>query len=238
MRQGRLLRFLTVLLVLAGTVVLADEPKPGFVSVAPPSALQQALEGNLKLARSWVEDKDYASAAGTVQGLIALTQLHGMQSSAPEWRERVTAFNEQLTQLAAATRKKDGAACARLLNDLDTQLTAMKKTPPTGVKMVSTSFKPAGSLRIWMLLLEGAYVDAKTEKQPAVLRDHAYAIAEEMSAVEHLRPDAGWRRLSNEVRSQALKTVAVADKGDLDAARRELKAIYVRCEACHHQNKR
>jgi hypothetical protein len=232
-------------LVLAG-VMLADktysQSRPeagpatpqGFSPVAPVTVLHAAQQANLKLVRDWLNDKDYASAAEAAQGLLALTQLYQYHSAEPAWRQKTTALREACSRLMAAARAKDLAGCTKSVQDYATLLTELAKAQPGGSKADEPNFKPLGSVKTWMLLMDGCYGDAKFAETPQELESLAYALAEGANVTIHLRADARWRQAALETRAAALATVQKAQSKDLDGARASLKTVYHRCEACHN----
>lgn len=238
--RGRSRRFLAggAILVLAGlTVSLADDSM-GYTPVATPRALLTALRNNLKIVEDWLNDKDYASAEQTAQGLIVLAQLQGYQSANKEWQQRTKALAEAGGRLLAATKKKDAAACAKSVQECTDLLDALTKQPATGSKVTVKNFATFGSTKTWMLLMDGAYVDAKSAKKPAELLDLAYTLAETLNVTSHLRNDAMWRTMALDNRKVALSAASKAAANDLDGARRDLKAVYAGCEACHQGYKK
>src|SRR5262245_14637135 len=106
-QTGRFLAAAALLLAAAFCVSPAGDSTSTYTPVAPPRALHAALRTNLKIAQDWLNDKDYASAAQTAQGLIVLAQLHGFQSTQKEWQQRTKALAESAGRLLAAARKKD-----------------------------------------------------------------------------------------------------------------------------------
>lgn len=230
MSYRRLLAVAGSLLLLQ--VVLAQAPE-AYQPVAPPQALQAVLQANLKQARDWLGDRDFASAAETAQGLAALAQVYTYQSKEPAWQKQATALREACAQLGAAARQKDAAACDRAVAALAAVLDDCARQPPTGARASAVGFKPLGGNKTWMLLMDAAYADAKTAREPATLELLALALAEECNAARHLRPDARWRQMAQDVQAAALTVAERARARDLPAAKRELKVVYERCEACH-----
>ena len=237
---GRWRRFLAIgaILALAGlTVSLADD-STAYTPVAPPRALLTALRTNLKIVEDWLNDKDYASAGQTTQGLIVLAQLQAYQSADKDWQQRTKALAEAGGRLLAATKKKDAAACEKSVQECAALLDGMAKQPATGPKVTVKNFATFGSTKTWMLLMDGAYVDAKSAKKPEELLDLAYALAETLNVTSHLRNDARWRTMALDNRKVALSAASKAAANDLDGARRDLKAVYAGCEACHQGYKK
>ncbi len=235
-----------VLLVLAGALVFVprvpsdDSPAaaPPYSPVAPPSALQAALESNLKLARGWLDEADFISAAQAAQGLEALAWLYAHQGDELPWRERTAALRRACAGLVAVARRKDAAACEKAARSCADLLDALAKAPPAGARPVVKDFRPPGATKTWMLLMEGAYADGKTARAPEQLARYAHEIAEEANAVSFLRPDPRWRKMAQEVRAAALQAAAAARGTDLGKARTALKAVRARCEACHESRTR
>jgi hypothetical protein len=205
--------------------------------VVPAPAIHAAVESNLKLVRQWLMDKDFASAAEAAHGLVALARLYGYQSAESDWRKRSSALQEVCTGLAEAVERKSAvesdkavAACTRVLDD-------MARNPPAGARLVAKNFKPFGNSKTWMQLMDGAYVDAKRTETAKELELRALAIAEEVHVVGFLREDPKWRDSAAEVRDAALRTARLSKENDLGGARKALREVYQRCEACHERTR-
>jgi len=217
-----------------------DVPKAseaGYVPVAPASALHAALESSLKQVRNWLDEGDFASAEQTVQGLATLAWLHGFQGG-DAWRRKTSALRDACAGLSTAARRKDAADCDRALRACAGLLADLAKQKPDPATVPVKPFRPPGSTKTWMLLLEDAYVDGKTSTSSAELERQALVIAEEVNAVTWLRADPRWRKRAGDVRAVALLAAETARKDDRDTARKAFKNIYTRCEACHNENKR
>lgn len=206
----------------------------GFSPVAPAAVLHAAQQANLKLVQDWLNDKDFASAAEAAQGLLALAQIYQYHSVQPEWRQKTTALREACSRLIAAARAKDQAGCTKSAQNYAALLGELANTQPNGSKAEEPNFKPLGSTKTWMLLMDGSYGDAKFAETAQELETLAYALAEGANVTIHLRADARWRQAALETRAAALATVQKAQSKDLDAARASLKTVYHRCEACHN----
>lgn len=226
-----------LILAAAGFCLSADNAASRYTPVSPPRALHTALKINLRIAQDWLNDQDYASAGQTAQGLIVLAQLYGYQSAQPEWQQRTKALAEASGRLLGATKKKDAAACEKSVAACTELLEELAKHPPAGPKVTVKNFATFGSTKTWMLLMDGAYVDAKSARKPAELEDLAYTLAETLSVASHLRNEAKWQTMAFDARKVALATAALAGR-DLDGARRELKNLYNACEACHQGYKK
>jgi hypothetical protein len=223
-----------LLLCRAGAGARKD-PAPGYSPVAPASVLHAALASNLKQARDWLDDGDFASAAQAAQGLAALAWLYGQQGSDARWREKTAALRDACAALIASARRRDAGACAKAARSCAGLLAELAKTPPAPAKAPVKDFRPPGAARTWMLLMEGAYVDSKRATTPAELRRYAFEMAEEANAVSYLRAEPRWRKMTGEIRTAALLAAETAKKKDAGVARKALKAVYARCEACHQE---
>ena len=213
----------------------AGQPGPdrSFAPVAPAAALQASLEFNFKVARDWLDQKDYKSAAQTAQCLAALAQLYGYQSDQPAWREQTEALRDACSKLADAARDKDKDACAQAAGQCEKLLAGLGKDPPAGAKRAVKDFKSFGSTKTWMLLMDGTYGDAKAARGAKQLENWAYALAEQANLSVHLKADPRWREAALQMREAALATAKKAQEDDLNAARGELKKVNQSCEACH-----
>jgi hypothetical protein len=205
---------------------------------APASALQAALESNLKLARGWLDEADFISAAQAAQGLEVLAWLYAHHGGEARWRERTTALRQACAGLAVAARRKDAADCDRAARACADLLAELAKAPPGGARPVGKDFRPPGATKTWMLLMEGAYADGKTARTPGQLARYAHEIAEEANAVSFLRSDPRWRKMAQDVRASALEAAEAARGKDVGKARKALKSVSARCEACHETRPR
>jgi hypothetical protein len=238
---------LALLVLLAGLLLTpagshsaldAQAAADGFMPVAPAGAIRAAFQTNLKITRDWLDQKDFLSTADSAQSLLALTQLWTYQSDQPAWRDQAAALREGFTRLVAAARAKDMAGCQTAMQQCEALLDEMAKSPSSASRASEKSFKPAAPLRHWMLLMEGAYADAKTAKSVPELENLAYLVAEGANASQYLRPDAAWRKRAVEVRETALAVAKQAHDEGLGPARQALKGVFQRCEACHQDAKR
>jgi hypothetical protein len=137
-----------------------------------------------------------------------------------------------------AARSKDAVACDKALQQCEKLLAELVQNPPTGPKVVDKDFKVFGSTKAWMLLMDGAYADAKTAKKAQELEYLAYVIADELNVAAHLRTEPRWRQTATDNREAALVVAKKAQANDLEGARAALKEVYNRCEACHQGYKK
>lgn len=230
--------------VLGGLTVLglvsslrtAEPAGNGYSPVAPTAAIHAALKTNLKTVEDWLGDKDFASAQQSAQGLAALAQLYILHGDASSWRAKTTALAAAANRLTAAAKAGDAAACADCTRECGRLLDQLAGMSP-GNRSTARNFKPAAT-RTWMLLMDGAYSDAKTATNSKDLANLAYAIAEEANAVAHLRTEGSWQKIAAEVSGKALDVATKAERNDLQAARAGLKSVYGHCEACHEISRR
>lgn len=227
-----------LLLAAAVSMAAAEGKHASYTPVAPPRALLTTLQINLKIAQEWVEGKDYVSAEQSAHGLIVLAQLYGYQSSQPEWQQRTKALAEASGRLLAAAKKKDHAGCEQALQAGLALLEQLAKHPPTGPKVTADRFASFGSTKTWMLLMDGAFVDAKSAKKPAEMADLAYTLAELLAVNSHLRNETSWQTMSSEARQAALAAAGHAAASKLDEARADLKNLYLKCESPHQGYKK
>lgn len=227
------LGFLTIL-ALAGSA--ADAQQSGYVPVAPPAAMNAAVRSNVKLVRNWVAEKDYQSAVESNRGLSLVIQLYGCQSAAPEWRKQIGTLQEQVGKLDDAVKRKAAADCDKVLAECDRLLDDLARNAPE--KSADKNFKAFGANKTWMLLMEGTYIDAKRAETAKEFALYCQALAEEANVLGFTRADARWRESSAEVRDAALKAAKLAAGNNLPEARKALKVMYQRCEACHQRAKK
>jgi hypothetical protein len=229
-------RLLAMTAVLAG-LCAAEPGAEGYRPVAPAGAVHAAVRSSLKAVQDWLDEKDLPSAAQAAQGLSALAHLYARQGSKDDWRSKADALADACTRLAQSARGKDAAACARHLAECRRFLGELAGEPP-GPPLKALDYTPRGGTKVWMLLLDGAYTDAKSARDAAEMERLAQALAEEMNAAQYLRPDGRWRRSSREVRAAALAVADRARSNDVAAARAALKVVYQRCEDCHQRGKK
>jgi hypothetical protein len=217
--------------LLLSCLLLCSASEPAPAPVSPPSAVHSELKSNLEQVRSWLADGDFASAAQAARGVSVLAWLHEQQGDAPSWRRQTAALRRACSALEAAIQRKDAAASSRAADACATLLAGLAKETPGDARAGAGA--PYGSTKTWMLLLEGAYVDAKSAEAPRDLERQARALAEEILIVSRLRSDPRWRKMSEDVRTAALRAADTGRTQDLATARKVLKAVYQRCEACH-----
>ncbi|MCS6850529.1 MAG: cytochrome c [Gemmataceae bacterium] len=238
MTRGRRLKGITcvatvTLAVLSVRAWTQDSREDDYRPVAPPAALRQALVSQLNVVQDWLKDQDQASAAQSAQGLLALARLLEQQSSDRSWREQTARLVQACDRVRAAAQAGQGGEAMESVKQCAAILQSLEKVKPAGNSAPVSGFKLSGSTKTWMLLMDGAYVDAKSAKTASELEQLALALAEEANAVGHLRADPRWRQMSRAVRDAALQSAAGARSNDLTAARKALKGVYERCEACH-----
>jgi hypothetical protein len=229
--------FLMGLIAFSSPSLTADEPA-GYVAVAPSAAVQAALQIQLKAVRDWLDEKDFASAAESTRGLTALAHLYGYQSADAEWRKRCTALQDTSTKLATAAQRKNKADCDKLVADVSGLLGELEKNAPGGdAKGGAKDFRPQGSVKTWMVLVDSAHVEAKSAKSAKEFQLLAQAVAAEANAFAFLHKEASWQKESLAVRDLALQAAAQVKDNDLAAARLALKTMRQRCETCHDRRK-
>jgi hypothetical protein len=224
--------------MLLGQAGKRPDGEGAFSPEASPAAMHTTLTMNLRYVQDWLNDKDFASAAQGAQGLGVLAQLYAYQSPEARWRQRTDLLRAACERLTAAARRKDGPGCDKAARECAGLLADLAKEPPTGARVSAKKFQPFGSTKTWMLLMEGAYVDAKSSKSATEIKQLAEVIADEVSVVAHLKEEAGWQKISREVRDSARQVVLKTEGGDLAGAKAALKVVYQRCEACHNGYKR
>lgn len=232
-----MVRWVPVLLAVALAIgSLQSQTADSYAPVAPAGSLHVALQSNLKQFGDWVDEKDFPSAAMTARGLYALAQLYGYQSSDAGWKKQTAELSEACNKLAAAAGQKNATECQKGIESCKAILAAMAKNAPAGAKVVDKNFKPPAATKTWMHLMDAAYSDAKTAKSPQELEHLAFALAEEANVSAFLQNNATWRKQALAVRETALQVAK--ESGDLAVAKKTLKEVYNRCEACHQNSKR
>jgi hypothetical protein len=228
--------FLVGLLGIASASLTAQEAT-GYVPAAPPAAVHAAIQVQLKAVRDWLAEKDFASAAETTRGLTALAHLYGYQSADADWRKRCTALQETSSKLASAAQRKSMADCDKLVAELTRLLDDLEKNGPADAKG-SKDFRPQGSVKTWMILMDTAHVEAKSAKSIKDFQLLTQAVAAEANALAFLQKERGWQTESLAVRDLALQAANQVKENDLAAAKNALKTMRQRCETCHDRTRK
>jgi hypothetical protein len=227
---------LTLLFLAAACSVGADDKSTGeFAPVAPPQALARVLKLNFDQVGRWCDEDDLASAAQASQSAVVLATFlarHAAANAKPEADSLLADCNA----VVSAARAKDMARTRTKLAAAGSTLPALLQSLATE-KPSWTEFKPSGSSRAWMLLLDAGYADAKFAHKPEDFEALALTLAEEANVVAYLRKEPRWRQLSFGVRDAAL-AAAKESHHDLPKAHQTLRAMYPRCEACHDAYRR
>jgi hypothetical protein len=229
----RVFSVLLVFLMMAADPPASSEYRP----VAPSTAVHAATQASVKVVRSWLDERDLASARNSAQELAVLAQLFALQSKDPAWRQKTAALQQTAGRLGSLAGAKDQAGAEKALKEFETQLADLAGLKP-GEAPVDKDFKTFGGTGIWMRLLDGAYQDAKSARTPQEMESLALAIAEEMNVAGRLRREARWQAFSRQVTEAALAAAEQARKQGVQVGRAELKKVYARCEACHEGFKR
>ena len=207
----------------------------GYSPVAPPSAVHAALKANLKLVNDWLSDEDFTSAAETAEGLIVLADVYRCYSEQLAWREKAVSLRDACEGLVARAKAKDAAGCEKELQQCGRLLADLNADPPTGEKRAAYDFKPPRSTKALMKLMDGTYADAKRAKSVSELSNMLQTIAEVANVARVMRSEPKWQEYATGVREAALNAAQLKSDADLQAARRELKNVYERCQACHKE---
>jgi hypothetical protein len=218
---------------LAGLFLAAE--RPAYSPIASPAATRAATASSVKLVRSWLDEKDFASAAEAAQGLKTLAQLYGYQGDDADWLKRSAALQQACNRLHDAIARKSVVDCEKSATECSRFLDDLARNPPAGAKRTEKTFKPFGTTKTWMLLMDGAYVDTKRAETAREVELLSLAIAEEANVVGFLREDRPWRTSADEVRDTALRAAKLAADNDLSGARKTLKEMHRRCEVCHER---
>jgi Cytochrome C' len=212
---------------------------PPYEPVSPPVALTSPMKSNLLAVRDWLRDKDFASATETIRGLTLLADLASYQSLDENWQKRCIEMKKGIAKLADASGRKSLADAEKALAECNQLLDDLVKNAPTGEgRKPFAVFKPGGSVKTWMLVMEWSHLDGTSAKTGKELEQTAQAIAEEANALVWLRNDAIWRSDCANVREAALKVATQAKGDDLAAAKKGLKTMYQQCEACHNRTRK
>lgn len=207
--------------------------RDSFSPVAPAAALHAAMKANLKLANDWLVDQDFTSAAEAAEGLVVLANVYKCYSDQSAWREKATALREACEDLIARAKDKDVSGCEKAVQQCDKLLAEAGANPPNGDRPATNDFKPPGSTKTLMKLMDGTYADAKRAKSVSDLSNMLLTIAEGANVARVMRSDPVWQERATAVREAALKAAQLKPDADLQLARQELKNVYERCQACH-----
>ena len=206
-----------------------------FSPVAPPAAVHAALKANLKLVNDWLSDQDFASAAETAGGLVVLANVYRCYGDQSAWREKATALREACDDLVARAKNKDVSGCEKATQQCATLLAELGQNPPSRDRPTANDFMPPGSTKTLMKLMDWTYGDAKRAKSVSGLSNMLFTIAEVANVARVMRSDPSWQERATAVREAALNAAEIKPDADLQAARRELKNVYQRFEACHKE---
>ncbi|MBL8800146.1 MAG: cytochrome c [Planctomycetia bacterium] len=233
-------------LVLSGCVLVLgsrgqsqtkDDPTV-YTPVGSLASMHLVLQSQLKAVKDWVAEKDFVSAAQTGRGLNTLAQLYGYQFADEGWRTHCNSLAAASNKLVEAASKKSVPECQQAADDCTRLIDGLaEKQPKAAGKVEHKGFKLPGNLRVWMTLLDGSYVDAKSSATAKELALRTEVIATQANALTFLRSSEKWRKHSLAVRDAALQVSEQARKNDFAEARKALKTIYQRCEACHEDSK-
>jgi cytochrome c556 len=209
--------------------------REGFSPVAPPAAVRAALKTNLKLVNDWLSDRDFASAAETAEGLVVLANVYQCYSDQSAWREKAASLREACEDLVTRAKTKDAAGCDEASRRCATLLAELGEKLPSGDRPSANDFKPPSSTKTLMKLMDGTYADAKRAKSVSELSNMLLTIAEVANVARVMRNEPNWQERATAVRAAALNAAQLKPDADLQAARRELKNVYERCQACHKE---
>ena len=232
--------------VLTGALCYCSAPVPAvaqapdatsYIPVAPPEAYQAALRSHLKLTRDWIDQGDFASAGQTQRQLAALVQLYGLRSNDDKHKEQAATLTKACDKIGTVLRTKNADNSKKALTECEEAVAGLTKTP-AAEKAVHKNFKSFGGTNTWMLLMDGAILDAEDAKTVEELQQLALAVAEEANVTQFIRNEANWRKLADNTRTTAQTAAEVAKKDGLDAGRKELKKVKQTCTACHQGYKR
>lgn len=209
----------------------------GYKPVTPASTLQKALESNLGFVRQWLKDKDYKSAAQSVEGVEALALLYYHRGTSPQWQKETKVLRDLCEQLASLVEKKNGAMAKELVKKCEAQVKIIARLPPPVAKPVA-GFRPGSGTKTWMLLMDGAYSDARYATSPGELARYARELAEEANALAYLQQSAQWQKHAKAVSREAVAVSEMATTKNLTELKKAIQKVYQRCKACHENYRR
>jgi hypothetical protein len=234
--RGRTLQALVILG--AAFLVAADPDTNVYSTVGRAEPLNVSFQNHLKEAREWLLDKDYASAAQSAQELAALAHLLAYHYPSLDGQTKAKELCEAVESLTVRIKEKEQAGCQKAVAKCEAAAKTLAALPAETEKVAIKNYKPSGSTKTWMMLMDAAYVDGKSTKDARAFEQQALTLAEEANAAAFLRTDARWRQFSREVRDLALEAARKARESDVATARLTLKRANERCEACHQGYRR
>ncbi len=212
-----------------------DQSTAAFAPVAPPQALGRVLELNFDQVNRWCEENDLASAAQASQSALVLATFLA-RHAADKAKSHADKLLTDCKALDKAARSKDMPSTRAQLTAANTVLPMLLQSLPAD-KPSWTDFKPSGSTRAWMLLLDGGYADAKSAEKADDFEAIALTLAEEANVVAFLKKEPRWRKMAFDVRDVAL-AAAKESQQNPTKARQTLRTMYPRCETCHRAYQR
>ncbi len=217
--------------------LLASSSERTYTPVTSPDILHAGLESNLEFVRQWLKDGDFKSAVQSAQSLDALAHLYAHQSSDAQWRAQTKRLRALTARLLDFCLRKDKAKANEARVALTKELKSLRNATlkkREGVK----DYRPRGSTKTWMLLMDGAYSDGKFAEDGKDMARYVREVAEEANALRFLRGGEDWNKLATGVRDVALEVATKIESKSSKEAKPVLKKIYQRCKACHDHYRR
>jgi hypothetical protein len=228
---------LGVVLIGASAPSLTAEEAGGYAPVGPPAAINAVLRIQLKTVCDWIAEKDFPSAVESARGLTTLAHLYAYHSADADWRKRCAALQDATTRLTAAAQRKSMADCDKQAAEVTQLLEELQKSSAGADKKTLKDFRPQGSVKTWMVLVDTAHVEAKSAKSAKEFLALTQAVAAEANAMAFLNKQQNWQKEALAVRDLALQAADQVKGDDLTAARAALKTMRQRCEVCHDRRK-
>jgi hypothetical protein len=201
--------------------------------VAPVRALVLALQVNLRIADEWLAEDDFDSASEAVDRVKLLLAFCELRAVNERWRRAVAELRWQCDQLMTLASAKNATDLRKDLKNMSTSVAALEDLAGEKDTSPIASFKPPGTIKPLMKLLNASHTEAKLAKSMDELSAMSFTIAEAANVLRFLRDESEWYQRADAVKAAAIKVATLKPDIDLKVARQELKNVYESCQACH-----
>jgi hypothetical protein len=215
-----------------GVAILTIDASPSLsaeTAVAP--ALCASIDRNIAHAQGWLEADDFKSLAQAAGGLELLAAVLKSQSDDGQWQAAADRVQKAAQTVMSTAQSQDAAAARDALTTLAAATAAMAKLRPAGQPLPP----PKANLRSVMLLMDGMRGEAKIALiagNAEKAKNQAHVLSELGRVVSNLRSGERWARLAGDF-TEASLAAARSPAADSAELRPLLKAVSLRCDACH-----
>ena len=217
--------------VLSLTIIfVAVRVVPGADSAVAP-ALCASIDRNIAHAQGWLEAGDFKSLAQSVGGLELLVAVLQSQADDEAWQGAAGRLSKAVQAARSASQAEDSAAAGAALTELAAANASLAKLTPAGQPLPP----PKANLRSVMLLMDGVRGEAKISLiagNAEKAKNQAHVLSELGRMVSNLRSGERWARLAGDF-TEASLAAAHSPAADSAELRPLLKAVSLRCDACH-----